>query len=157
MATQTKINYLKLVLWIIFVEAVGILSSQLSGNIKTVYNSLKLPIFSPPGVVFGIVWPILYLFIGISGYIIWQTRKKYPDTLWLFLSQLFLNFIWTIVFFSGSLLTTGFIIILIMDIIVVILITKVSPVNQTAGWLLVPYLIWLLFATYLAGGFAVLN
>ncbi|GHP14577.1 tryptophan-rich sensory protein [Lentilactobacillus fungorum] len=157
MAIQTRINYVKLVFWVILVEAIGFLSSQLSGDIRAVYQSLSLPAFSPPGVVFGIVWPILYVLIGISGYAIWNSRKAHPELLWLFLTQLFLNFIWTIVFFSGSLLITGLIIIVIMDIIVSMLMIKVHPVNPVAAWLLVPYLLWLAFATYLAAGVAVLN
>ncbi len=73
------------------------------------------------------------------------------------MGQLLLNFIWTIVFFTGDMFTIGFILIAVMDIIVADLIRRMMPLSQIAGWVLVPYLAWLLFATYLAAGVAMLN
>nr|WP_279592792.1 tryptophan-rich sensory protein [Lentilactobacillus kefiri] len=139
------------------VEIIGMGSALLSGNIRAMYNSLTLPPFSPSGVVFGIVWPILYLLIGIAGYIIWNDRQNNQINVYLFLGQLLLNFIWTIVFFTGDMFTIGFILIAVMDIIVADLIRRMMPLSQIAGWVLVPYLAWLLFATYLAAGVAMLN
>jgi tryptophan-rich sensory protein len=78
------------------------------------YHSLTLPAFSPSGGVFGIVWPILYLFIGIVGYITWQNRQTHVVNATLFLAQLLLNFLWTIVF-------------------VALLIKRSLPISQTAA------------------------
>lgn len=91
------------------------------------------------------------------GYITWQNRQTHVVNATLFLAQLLLNFLWTIIFFNGSLFTIGVIIILVMDIVVALLIKRSLPISQTAAWLLVPYLAWLLFATYLATGVALLN
>lgn len=157
MTNNAKINWLSLATWIILVEAMGLLSVQLSGDIKGLYNALSLPPLSPSGVVFGIVWPVLYLFIGIVGYLLWSDRRKNLVNLSFFLGQLLLNFVWTIVFFNGSLFVIGLIIIVVMDIMVASLMYRLLPTMKVATWLLSPYLAWLLFATYLAGGVALLN
>ncbi|EHO46155.1 hypothetical protein FC98_GL002345 [Lentilactobacillus kisonensis DSM 19906 = JCM 15041] len=68
-----------------------------------------------------------------------------------------LNFVWTIVFFNGSLFVIGLIIIIVMDIMVASLMYRLLPTNKITTWLLGPYLAWLLFAPYLAGGVALLN
>ncbi|GAA3191626.1 TspO/MBR family protein [Lentilactobacillus kefiri] len=157
MSIKSTINWFEVAFWIVLVEIIGMGSALLSGNIRAMYNSLTLPPFSPSGVVFGIVWPILYLLIGIAGYIIWNDRQNNQINVYLFLGQLLLNFIWTIVFFTGDMFTIGFILIAVMDIIVADLIRRMMPLSQIAGWVLVPYLAWLLFATYLAAGVAMLN
>jgi len=61
---KSTINWFEVAFWIVLVEIIGMGSALLSGNIRAMYNSLTLPPFSPSGVVFGIVWPILYLLIG---------------------------------------------------------------------------------------------
>ncbi|GEP72815.1 TspO MBR family protein [Lentilactobacillus rapi DSM 19907 = JCM 15042] len=157
MTNNAKINWLSLATWIILVEAMGLLSAQLSGDIKGLYNALSLPPLSPSGAVFGIVWPVLYLFIGIVGYLLWSDRRKNLVNLSFFLGQLLLNFVWTIVFFNGSLFVIGLIIIVAMDIMVASLMYRLLSSMKIATWLLSPYLAWLLFATYLAGGVALLN
>ncbi|MEE8823282.1 TspO/MBR family protein [Lentilactobacillus sunkii] len=157
MSIRSTINWFQVAVWIVLVEIIGMASALFSGNIRAMYNSLTLPPLSPSGVVFGIVWPILYLLIGIAGYIIWNDRQNNQMNVYLFFGQLLLNFIWTIVFFTGNMFTIGFILIAVMDIIVAYLIRRVFPISKVAGWVLVPYLTWLLFATYLAVGVAMLN
>lgn len=157
MSIRSTINWFQVAIWIVLVEIIGMASALLSGNIRAMYNSLTLPPLSPSGVVFGIVWPILYLLIGIAGYIIWDNRQNNQMNVYLFMGQLLLNFIWTIIFFTGNMFTIGFILIAVMDIIVAYLIRRVFPISKVAGWVLVPYLVWLLFATYLAVGVAMLN
>ena len=158
MTYNSRINYWKLLLTVIAVEALGFASSILSGNVRDSYNELTLPPLSPPGPVFGIVWPILYLFVGVAGYLIWINRDYSPTATWLFFIQLALNFSWTIVFFNFSMLWLGVIIILAMDIIVIVIIIKLGPGQLALSkWLLTPYLIWILFATYLAISVALFN
>jgi|UPI000704D391 tryptophan-rich sensory protein len=133
MSSRSNINWFQVTIWILLVEMIGMASALLSGNIREMYHSLTLPAFSPSGGVFGIVWPILYLFIGIVGYITWQNRQTHVVNATLFLAQLLLNFLWTIVFFNGSLFTIGVIIILVMDIVVALLIKRSLPISQTAA------------------------
>ncbi|WP_054645489.1 TspO/MBR family protein [Secundilactobacillus oryzae] len=142
------------------VEGIGFLSSVLSGDIKAIYHSLVLPPFSPPDYLFGIVWPVLYLLIAISGYLLFINVS--PGTLQKanlikFLMQLLLNFAWSIVFFQFELFWAGLIIILVMDIIVAMSIKPFYVTNKFSGYSFSIYLLWLLFATYLTVGVAILN
>lgn len=89
-------------LFIIVVEAIGSLSGILAGDIKSIYNNLQLPPLAPPDYLFGIVWPILYGLIAVAGFIVFQNLKlrksEAQPALMLYVIQLFLNFIWSIIF-----------------------------------------------------------
>ena len=144
--------------FILAVEAVGFCSSLLSGDIGRKYNELILPPFSPPGMLFGIVWVILYAMMGIAAYLIYQSNESTKQTaMTIFLSQLALNFLWPILFFRFELLWISDIIIIILDILVACMIYYFSTSRKAAAYLIIPYFIWLLFATYLNIGVALLN
>jgi tryptophan-rich sensory protein len=155
---QTKSKWIQLIIAVVGVELIGSLSGLLAGDIKAIYNSFTLPPFSPPDRLFGIVWPILYLMIGIVGYLIFTVRSNYRKTnLTLFIAQLFLNFIWSIVFFNASSRWTGLLIILVLDALVFFCIKEVYKSSKLAAYLMIPYFLWILFATYLTLGTAILN
>ncbi|MCH4098764.1 MAG: tryptophan-rich sensory protein [Pediococcus pentosaceus] len=155
---QTKSKWVQLIIAVVGVELVGSLSGLLAGDIKAIYNSFTLPPFSPPDRLFGIVWPILYLMIGIVGYLIFTVRSNYRKTnLTLFIAQLFLNFIWSIVFFNASSRWTGLLIILVLDALVFFCIKGFYKSSKLAAYLMIPYFLWILFATYLTLGTAILN
>lgn len=155
---QTKSKWVQLIIAVVGVELVGSLSGLLAGDIKAIYNSFTLPPFSPPDRLFGIVWPILYLMIGIVGYLIFTVRSNYRKTnLTLFIAQLFLNFIWSIVFFNASSRWTGLLIILVLDALVFFCIKEFYKSSKLAAYLMIPYFLWILFATYLTLGTAILN
>ncbi|KRM93030.1 TspO/MBR family protein [Loigolactobacillus rennini] len=149
-------NWKHLLAIIIVVEALGMLSALLAGNIRVTYLHFALPQFSPPASLFGIVWPLLYLMIAIAGYLYFKANgKTWGYTL--FGSQLLLNFIWSIIFFHFNWYWLGLIIIIVLDLAVIACIREFSKNSRWSAWLLVPYLIWLLFATYLTVGVALLN
>ncbi|CCG90305.1 TspO/MBR family protein [Pediococcus pentosaceus] len=155
---QTKSKWIQLIIAVVGVELIGSLSGLLAGDIKAIYNSFTLPPFSPPDRLFGIVWPILYLMIGIVGYLIFTVRSNYRKTnLTLFIAQLFLNFIWSIVFFNASSRWTGLLIILVLDALVFFCIKEFYKSSKLAAYLMIPYFLWILFATYLTLGTAILN
>ena len=79
MQIKRNINWFHLILSIVVVELIGSLSGLLAGNIKGIYTSLKLPPLSPPAAVFGPVWIILYLLIGVAGYLSSKTRHRVPQ------------------------------------------------------------------------------
>lgn len=115
------------------------------------YNNLNKPSLSPPGIVFPIVWTILYIIMGYSFY------KQNEQNKTIYYTQLIVNGLWSIIFFifKWYLISTIWIILLI--ILVTIMIYKFYKENKIAGLINIPYLIWLFFALYLSLGVYLLN
>jgi benzodiazapine receptor len=155
---QVKSKWIQLIIAVVGVELIGMLSGLFAGDIKAIYSGLSLPPLSPPGSLFGIVWPILYLMIGIVGFLIFDARGSFrKNNLTLFFVQLFLNFIWSIVFFNASNRWIGLVIIIVLDILVFFCIKEFRKSSKLASYLMIPYFVWILFATYLTLGTAILN
>lgn len=155
------IKFPQLILSIGICLGVGILGTLFTvAAIPTWYTQLNKPIFSPPNYVFGPVWTILYILMGISFYLIWTNNakeKEVKSALFLFLVHLFFNASWSIVFFGGHQIFLAFLNILILWILIVALIIKFFKINKTAAVLLVPYLAWVSFATILNYNLWILN
>ncbi len=141
----------KLIFSIILAQSAGGIGTVFTFDaIPTWYALLNKPVFSPPNWLFGPVWTILYTLIGVSFYIIWTKHSK--KTFWmlkLFIIHLFLNAIWSPIFFGAKNLGLAFIVILIMDITLVIMIKSFYKLNKVAALILIPYLIWISFASLL--------
>ncbi|MDR0958778.1 MAG: tryptophan-rich sensory protein [Propionibacteriaceae bacterium] len=145
---------------LVLTEGIGALSAYLAGDIKGKYLALELPPLSPPTWVFGIAWPLLYALMALSltlyiGCGVNRRRKQVGISL--FTIQLFLNFLWSIIFFAGGLYWVGLVVIILLDLAVAALVIIVRPHSLWASRLLLPYLVWLLFATYLTVGVAAYN
>lgn len=140
---------------IIIVELVGILAGILSSGQRQMYTNYVKPPLSPPGWLFGVVWTILYFLMGISIYIISQQKIKKAKNLFWF--QLLINFIWPLVFFRLNMYWISVAVIILLDILVFATINIFYKINKLASFLMIPYLLWILFATYLNIGIAVLN
>lgn len=137
----------KLIFSIVLAQSAGLIGTFFTFEaIPTWYTLLNKPTFAPPNYVFGPVWTILYTLIGISLYLIWTARKT---SLKLFFFHLFLNAIWSPIFFGVKNLGLAFAVILIMDITLVIIIKNFYKINKLASYLLIPYLMWILFASLL--------
>lgn len=154
-----KIDWIQLLTIILISELVGVLGSLLSGNQGVIYTSFVKPPLSPPGWLFGVIWPVLYLLMSIAAYIIYQTpqtleRKEATTFYWI---QLFVNFLWPIVFFRFEWYWIAVGVIILLDILVSITTLRFYKINKAAGYLMITYLLWILFATYLNIGIAVLN
>lgn len=151
---------LTILLSIVLAEGVGFLSGFLSGDIGAVYQSLNQPPLSPPGIVFPIAWGILYALMGLAAGLIYLNRgetQTREQALIYYGVQLAINFSWSIIFFRFRAFWLGVVIILILDLLVLITRRYFSKLSRAAGWLLVPYLLWLLYATYLTVGVFFLN
>lgn len=123
-----------------------------SDSISTWYPQLNKPFLTPPNIIFPIAWSIIYLLIGISIGLILNSNSKEKKTLTaVFAIQLFFNFTWSILFFYMQNPLLGFINIVVLDILVIYYIAKSKSVNKISAYLFVPYLLWILFATYLNG------
>ncbi len=155
------INLKRLVGAIIIPEAVGLISALVTGGFSDVYKSYKQPFLSPPGVVFPIVWVVLYALMGIASYLIIEEvkgrEKEKFEALFFYGLQLAVNFIWPIIFFKFSAYWVAVVVILVLLALVVVTAIRFYNLYETAFYLLIPYLIWLVFATYLNVGVAVLN
>lgn len=154
-------DFPKLLASILGCELVGILGTIFTTpSIPTWYSSLNKPFFSPPNWIFGPVWTILYLLMGVSFYLIlkigWK-QKKVKDALKFFLAQLALNFIWSPLFFGLKSPLLGLITIIAMWVLIVITMKKFYPLSKVAFYLLIPYLLWVSFATILNASILILN
>ena len=117
------------------------------------YTSLNQPPMSPPGIIFPIVWSILYLLMGISYFLY---RKEYEKN-YLYYLQLGVNLVWPVLFFTLKLRFFSIIWILILVYLIYRLIVEWKDKKRISAYLLIPYLIWTIFATYLNIGVFLLN
>lgn len=113
------------------------------------YKDLVKPTLSPPGIVFPIAWTIMYLLIGISYTLLKEKGKVPKETQQLYYTQLIFNYLWTFIFFIFRLRLLSVLWIIILDILVILMLYQFYKQNKVSGILLIPYVLWLLFATYL--------
>ena len=118
------------------------------------YSSFNKPPFSPPAILFPIAWSILYLLIGISYTILPYTNEK-VDTL--YYTSLLVNLIWPLFFFRFSLYCVSVIILVILIYLVIKLMLEYKKIYNLSFYLMIPYILWLLFALYLNIGVCILN
>jgi len=139
-------SWFTLLLFIILCELAGILGSVFTIKaIPTWYKNLRKPSFNPPSWIFGPVWTILYLLMGISGYLILENNTKSLALIFFFV-QLVLNAIWTPIFFGAKKLGLAFIELALMWITILLTILFSLKVSMLAALLLLPYLLWVSFA-----------
>lgn len=146
--------------WLALCLAVGGVSSVFPAqNIPTWYAGLIKPPLTPPNAVFGPVWTLLYVLMGIAAWMVWKTRPSPCRRTGLrqFLIQLAFNFLWTWTFFGRHQMVTALADIVILLGTIALTIWTFRKMSVTAAWLLVPYLLWVAFATYLNLAFWRLN
>lgn len=147
-------------LWILLAEAVGGLSGFLTREGTQIYNqTVTQPPLSPPALVFPIVWGILYALMGIGAARIYLSPESpvQKKGINLFITQLVVNFFWSLIFFNAQAFGFAVIWLLILIALVVWMILTYRKVDPLAAWLQVPYLLWLCFALYLNIGVWYLN
>jgi len=128
---------------------VGILSAICTMGNMDIYSEINT-IIEPPKILFPIVWSILYILMGISSYMIYNSKSKYRnDALLIYVCQLIINFFWSIVFFNFRNFLLSFILIVSLDILVILMIYYFYKINKKAALLQIPYLLWILFASFL--------
>ena len=139
----------------------GILGSYLTmDSVKTWYTELNRPSFTPPEWTFGIVWPILYVMMGVSAFLIWNKgleSKQVKTALVLFTIHLILNILWTPLFFGLHLVGTALIEIIFLWAAILLTIIVFCKISKPAALLLIPYILWVSFAVTLNAGFWILN
>jgi len=123
---------------------------------NNIYNTLDKPPLSPPGILFPIVWTILFILMGISAYRI-SIRNSNNTELLIYFIQLIVNALWTPIFFGLNAYLFALIWLILLIVLVVIMLYKFYKLDNVSAYLNIPYLIWLLFALYLNFGIYILN
>ena len=122
------------------------------------YNNLIKPLFSPPKFLFAPVWAVLYITILISFILFFKEKNEDKIFGYLYFSlQFFLNLIWSPIFFGLKNIGFASLIIVLLDIFVFLNIKEFYRISKISGLILIPYFIWILYATYLNFGYFVLN
>lgn len=140
---------LGLIGWIFVCSLAGIFGAQFEPG--SWYEMLSKPSWTPPNWIFPVVWPILYVLMGISAWLLWRQEKistYWTEFTWFFL-QLALNAIWSWIFFGMQLIATGLAEILLLWISILFTTMLFWNRNKLAGMLLVPYLLWVGYASAL--------
>jgi len=154
-------NWWKLIASILLCQLAGIIGSLATfSSITGWYLALNKPFFTPPNWVFGPVWITLYTLMGIALYLVWMQglkKKKVKQALQIFGLQLILNSLWSIVFFGMHGLAAGLFVIVILWLAILWTIIRFWKIDKRAGWLLVPYILWVTIATALNAGVWLLN
>jgi tryptophan-rich sensory protein len=155
-----KIDWKKLAVAVAVPLGVGLLSSLLTMDSMADFASLKKPFLAPPAWLFPVAWTILYVLMGLASYRIWTsitTGDKRNSALTLYGIQLVFNFFWSIIFFNLEEYIFAFVWLAALWILIFLTKRAFDAIDRTAGYLLVPYLIWVAFAGYLNLGIWLLN
>ncbi len=140
--------------------AVGLLSAFLTKDSMDIYKSIVQPPLAPPGILFPIVWSILYVLMGICSALIYNAdadKKEKSQALWIYALQLTANFFWSLLFFNKRLFLASFVLLLVLWTLIIAMISRFYKINKAAAWLQVPYLLWVSFAGYLNLAIYLLN
>lgn len=122
------------------------------------YQTLKKPAWNPPNWLFGPVWTLLYLMMGIAAGQVWNHHSAYRTrALQLFGLQFFLNLLWSFWFFNRHQIGVALVEIILLWVLIVLTIHSFYKVRRSAAMLLIPYLLWVTFAAFLNGAFYLLN
>ena len=145
---------LKLIISIIVCQAAGVIGSFFTrSSVDSWYSTINKPAFTPPGWLFAPVWITLYLMMGISLYLVWQKSaeaKQFSRKAMLFFAiQLLLNTLWSILFFGLHSPLLGSIEIALLWLFILLTMIEFRKIAKTAFWLLVPYFLWVSFASVL--------
>lgn len=137
---------------------VGIISAGLAGDQMKKFGELNQPPLSPPAWLFPVAWTILYILMGIVLLMIVKSEHEYKiGALAMFFSQMIMNFLWSPVFFVRREYVGALVILVLMLITTVILAAIMWRINELGTALLIPYILWMCFATYLNAGVGMLN
>jgi len=155
-----KFNLKRFLISIAIPLSVGGLSALITKDNMNLYSKIVTPTFTPPGWLFPVVWTILYLLMGVSLYIIWNSEVdvyKKIRAFGIFAIQLSLNFIWSPIFFNMQWFLVALMVLVLLWLFTFGIILSFYNISKIAGILQIPYLLWLTFAGYLNLAIYLLN
>ncbi len=148
-----NMHILKYILSVLICLGAGAVGSLFTTpSVKTWYLTINRPSFNPPDWLFGPVWTLLFIMMGTALYLIWregEKNKKVKCALYVFFAQLILNILWSILFFGFQSPFYAFIEIIILWLFILASIILFYKISKPAGLLLVPYILWVSFASIL--------
>lgn len=143
----------KLIIAIVICEAAGVIGSLFTTpSIATWYKSLTKPMLNPPSWIFAPVWTTLFVLMGVAVFLIWKKGLKEQKTkiaFGIFAVQLVLNILWSIIFFGLHNPGAAFIEIIFLWLAILLTIIYFFKISKPAAYLLIPYILWVTFASYL--------
>jgi translocator protein len=146
--------------WILFFQAIGyFLGTITQVNSADWYHTLHKSSLTPPAIVFPIAWSILYAMIALSGWNLWHHRQQPPakKALGFYSAQMILNWAWSPLFFNFHLISVSFYCIILITLLTLITILLTRKNLKLSSIMLMPYFVWLIFASYLNGVVWILN
>ncbi|MGD0355054.1 MAG: TspO/MBR family protein [Dehalococcoidia bacterium] len=154
-------DWLKLLISLVICIGAGLLGSlSTRGSILTWYSLLQKPSFTPPSWLFAPIWFLLYILMGISVFLIWRRgfrQFQVRESIIIFIVQLFLNALWSYAFFGLKSTLIGLLVIVPLWTAILLTILNFYKVSKTASLLLIPYILWVSYATVLNFAFYLLN
>jgi translocator protein len=160
MEKRTKLNIWKLIVSIVICQLAGLVGSFFTfPAVSTWYLTLNKPSFNPPSWLFGPVWTFLFLLMGISIYLIWTKGPSLNNSkaFEFFIIQLVLNILWSVLFFGLHSPLAAFIEIILLWIAILLTIIYSFKVSKSVSYLLIPYILWVTFASVLNLSIYLLN
>lgn len=155
---RKSVSWGALLFFLLFPLLVGAIAGFLIREQLPIYQSIQKPPFAPPSILFPIIWTILYLLMGYSAYLVFQSQSTNRQAaLSVFFLQLLCNFFWPLIFFNLQAYLTAFLWLVTLFLLVLYLSILFCEISVKASLLLLPYLLWLLFAGYLNFGVYLLN
>lgn len=152
-----KLEWKKLLICIAIPLLVGSISAFLTRGNMQIFNTLNKPPLSPSGWLFPIVWTLLYILMGIASYLVLVSKKENTKALTVYGIQLVFNFFWSIIFFNLNLYLFAFAWLILLWILILKTTILFYQISKSAGYLMIPYLLWVTFAGYLNLGIYFLN
>lgn len=154
-------NIFKLLASLVICQLAGVSGLFFSrSSISSWYIFLKKPFFTPPAWVFAPAWILLYLLMAVSAYIIWSHEEDAPrrtNAMAVFILQLAMNAAWSPVFFGLRSPASGLAVIIILWVLILVTILEFFKLSKTAGYLLLPYIVWVSFAALLNASIVFIN
>lgn len=155
-----KINKKLLAICIAIPLVVGAISALLTKDSMMIFQTVNKPPLSPPGWLFPLVWTILYILMGVASYLVLTsegTMEEKSQAISVYFYQLLVNFLWSTWFFNLQWYVFAFFWLILLWVLIFVTLVRFYRLSKSAGYLMVPYLLWVTFAGYLNLGIALLN
>ena len=156
-----KFQFVPFIILIVINLTIGFIAARIIvPEITGWYAALQKPWFNPPSWVFPVVWTVIYILAAIAAYRVWKHRDSstaYKTAVGIYFIQLLLNFLWSVVFFGMHEILGALVVILTLLVSIIVNMVWFSRFSRTGAWLLLPYLLWVSFASVLNLNIYLLN